>query len=75
MARSMRWNAPAASLAWLDLYEGIVPGDQDRNDYARVERIARLASGTDITAWVYIYLKPVAPAHLISGGRWAPRSR
>ena len=59
-------------LAWLDAYEGIVPGDQERNDYARVERVARLASGEDITAWVYIYLKPVALAHLISGGRWVP---
>ena len=71
----MRSNAPAASLAWLDAYEGIVPGDHDRNDYARVERVARLASGADITAWVYIYLKPVAPAHLIPGGRWRPAAR
>ena len=68
-------DAPAASLAWLDAYEGIVPGDHDRNDYARVERVARLASGADITAWVYVYLKPVAAVHLIPGGRWASRGR
>jgi len=68
-------NAPAASLKWLDAYEGIVPGDHDRNDYARVERIARLASGADITAWVYVYLKPVAASRLIPGGRWVGTAR
>jgi gamma-glutamylcyclotransferase (GGCT)/AIG2-like uncharacterized protein YtfP len=68
-------NAPAASLAWLDAYEGIVPGNHEESDYARVERVARLASGADVTAWIYVYRKPVAAAQLIPGGRWAPRSR
>jgi gamma-glutamylcyclotransferase (GGCT)/AIG2-like uncharacterized protein YtfP len=65
-------TAPATSLAWLDAYEGIVPGDQAQNAYARVERLARLDSGEDIPVWVYVYLKPVAAAHLIRGGRWGP---
>ena len=68
-------NAPSASLEWLDAYEGIVPGDHDHNKYARVERPARLGTGEDLAAWVYVYLKPVAASCLIAGGRWAPRSR
>src|SRR3972149_11819532 len=52
-------NAPAASLAWLDAYEGIVPGDGDRNDYQRVERLARLASGGGMAVRGSVYGKPV----------------
>ena len=66
-------NSPAASLEWLDAYEGIAPGDQ--NDYARVERLARLASGQEITAWVYVYLKPVAASNLVPDGRWIANAR
>jgi gamma-glutamylcyclotransferase (GGCT)/AIG2-like uncharacterized protein YtfP len=69
-----RLDAPSASLAWLDAYEGIVPGDQAQNNYARVERPARLGTGEDLTAWVYVYLKPVAASSLIPDGRWAPRT-
>jgi gamma-glutamylcyclotransferase (GGCT)/AIG2-like uncharacterized protein YtfP len=65
-------NAPAVSLQWLDAYEGIVPGDYEKNKYRRVERGARLASGEEVAAWVYIYCKPVAASSLIPGGRWAP---
>jgi gamma-glutamylcyclotransferase (GGCT)/AIG2-like uncharacterized protein YtfP len=64
-------DAPAASLEWLDAYEGIVPGDGARNAYARVERRARLISGEEVPVWVYVYLKPVAASRLIPGGRWA----
>jgi gamma-glutamylcyclotransferase (GGCT)/AIG2-like uncharacterized protein YtfP len=67
-------DAPAASLQWLDAYEGIVPGAHDQNNYARLERPARLASGEEVAAWVYVYLKPVAASALIADGRWAPRS-
>jgi gamma-glutamylcyclotransferase (GGCT)/AIG2-like uncharacterized protein YtfP len=65
-------DGPATSLEWLDAYEGIVPGNHGGNDYARVERRARLASGEDIPAWVYVYLRPVPAARLIPGGRWVP---
>jgi gamma-glutamylcyclotransferase (GGCT)/AIG2-like uncharacterized protein YtfP len=63
-------NNPAASLKWLDDYEGIVPGST-QNEYERVERTVRLAAGGDIQAWVYLYLgKPRSPP--IAGGRWVP---
>ncbi len=52
-------NSPAASLKWLDAYEGIVPGNHDQNQYERVERPVRLATGDMVTAWVYLYRKDV----------------
>ena len=68
-------NAPAASFQWLDAYEGIVLGNHEQNDYRRIEKSARLASGENVAAWVYIYCKPVAASSLIPGGRWAPGAK
>ena len=61
---------PAASLVWLDAYESIVPGDAAGSEYARVERAVRLASGQDITAWVYLYQRDVAGLERVADGRW-----
>jgi gamma-glutamylcyclotransferase (GGCT)/AIG2-like uncharacterized protein YtfP len=61
---------PARSLAWLDAYEGIAPGSRESGEYTRDERPALLASGEPVTAWVYLYRKPVDPAHLVADGRW-----
>ena len=63
-------NNPATALTWLDAYEGIQPGAHDRNEYERVERPVRLASGEQLTVWVYLYRVDVAPHRLIPGGRW-----
>jgi gamma-glutamylcyclotransferase (GGCT)/AIG2-like uncharacterized protein YtfP len=63
-------NNPASALTWLDAYEGIQPGAHDRNEYERVERPVRLASGEQLTVWVYLYCKNVAPFRRIPGGRW-----
>ena len=63
-------NNPVSALKWLDAYEGIVPGALDRNEYERVERPVRLASGEQITVWVYLYCKDVARFRLIPDGRW-----
>jgi len=41
---------PGRALAWLDAYEGIVPGKRDQNEYERAERPARPASGEAIAA-------------------------
>ena len=67
-------NDPAGALTWLDAYEGIVPGKDDQNEYERVERPARLISGEQITAWVYLYRKDVARFRLIPDGRWGSAS-
>jgi gamma-glutamylcyclotransferase (GGCT)/AIG2-like uncharacterized protein YtfP len=61
---------PGRALAWLDAYEGLVPGNRDENEYERAERQARLASGEEITAWVYLYRKDVAGLSALPGGRW-----
>lgn len=68
-----RLRDPAASLVWLDAYEGIVPagGPGHRNEYERLERQVRLASGQEITAWVYLYRADVSGCPPVADGRWA----
>jgi gamma-glutamylcyclotransferase (GGCT)/AIG2-like uncharacterized protein YtfP len=61
---------PAGSLAWLDEYESIVPGREAGNEYVRAERAVRLASGQDITAWVYLYQWDVTGQQRLEDGRW-----
>ena len=61
---------PARSLAWLDAYESIVPGNEADNEYVRVERPVQLASGLEILAWVYLYQREVAGLELVADGRW-----
>lgn len=61
-------SRPAASLQWLDAYEGIVPGREC--DYERVERRVRLENGSELTAWVYLYRAPVTGRRLIESGSW-----
>ena len=60
----------AQSLRWLDAYEGIAPGDHNGNEYERAVRPVRLASGSELTAWVYLYVRDPATARLLSDGRW-----
>jgi gamma-glutamylcyclotransferase (GGCT)/AIG2-like uncharacterized protein YtfP len=66
---------PAASLAWLDAYEGIVLQERAANDYERFERPVRLAGGDELAAWVYLYQRDVAGLSLVAGGRWTARPR
>jgi gamma-glutamylcyclotransferase (GGCT)/AIG2-like uncharacterized protein YtfP len=61
---------PDRALAWLDAYEGIVPGKRDENEYERAERPVRLASGEEVLAWVYLYRADVAKLSQIPDGRW-----
>lgn len=63
-------HEPPKSFTWLDRYECIVPGQHGHNEYQRVERVVRLASGREISAWVYLYRKSVAQAARIDAGRW-----
>ena len=64
---------PARSLAWLDAYEGIVPGPHPHNDYERIERTVTLTDGATASAWVYVWRAALGPATLIPGGRWLSR--
>jgi gamma-glutamylcyclotransferase (GGCT)/AIG2-like uncharacterized protein YtfP len=61
---------PHITLRWLDDYEGLVPGDHDQNEYARLERPVLLANGNELPAWVYVFLRDVERYRLIAGGRW-----
>ncbi len=67
-----RLKTPQSSLVWLDAYEGIVPGNHElnRDQYERVERQVRLASGETVTAWVYLYLHDVKGLSPVAEGRW-----
>lgn len=58
------------SLAWLDAYEGIVPGRHPHNPYERRQCPVTLADGRIVTAWVYVYLLDVGGARPIADGRW-----
>lgn len=62
---------PVKSLRWLDAYEGIVPGDHASNEYQRLTRPVRLADGTEITAWVYLYTRDPSRHQPLPGGRWS----
>jgi gamma-glutamylcyclotransferase (GGCT)/AIG2-like uncharacterized protein YtfP len=65
-------SSPAASLAWLDEYEGIVPGRPDKSPYERVERPVRLASGGTLIACVYLYRRSVQRRPEVPTGHWVP---
>ena len=62
---------PKVALAWLDAYEGIVPGRSERGAFRRVERQVWLATGAEMAAWVYLYKKDVARLAAIPDGRWS----
>jgi gamma-glutamylcyclotransferase (GGCT)/AIG2-like uncharacterized protein YtfP len=61
---------PERALAWLDDYEGIAPGRGASGEYQRLERLVRLATGTEEVAWVYLYQGDVMRLAVISDGRW-----
>ncbi len=65
--------APTRTLAWLDDYEGIVPGNHAHNEYERRRLQATLADGGIVEAWTYVYRRPVARARVIPGGSWLAR--
>lgn len=63
------------SLAWLDAYEQIVPGEHEHNQYARLLHPARLADGSVVEAWVYVYRHALTGKRLIREGRWTAPTR
>lgn len=68
-------TTPGPTLIWLDEYEEILPVQERCSEYERVERRVQLASGSEVTAWVYVYRASVAGARLIDSGRWADSAR
>lgn len=66
---------PAMSLAWLDAYEGLQPEDPGNDEYKRLERTVQLASGEELTAWVYLYQRDVSGLTAIADGRWRAQAK
>jgi gamma-glutamylcyclotransferase (GGCT)/AIG2-like uncharacterized protein YtfP len=68
-----RLRAPAATLAWLDEYEGLAPGPTGvapLGEYERILTTATLADGTRHAAWIYHYRKSTSGLRHIPSGRW-----
>jgi gamma-glutamylcyclotransferase (GGCT)/AIG2-like uncharacterized protein YtfP len=70
---ALRLRAPAATLAWIDAYEGCAPGQPDPQDYARVVVPVTLNSGDKLNAWVYFYQLPIGAARPLANGRFVQR--
>ena len=68
-----RLNDSAASLAWLDEYEGITQGGSSAaasDEYLRVERQVTLADGACLNVWVYLYRRPLPESAFVADGIW-----
>jgi gamma-glutamylcyclotransferase (GGCT)/AIG2-like uncharacterized protein YtfP len=61
---------PAATLPWLDAYEGVTAGNPPSDEYCRIETQAKLADGRPLTVMVYVLRARPAGARLIASGRW-----
>ena len=61
---------PDVTLVWLDAYEGIDADRPEANEYARIQRPAKLADGSLIEAWVYVYCRSIVGLPLLKDGRW-----
>jgi gamma-glutamylcyclotransferase (GGCT)/AIG2-like uncharacterized protein YtfP len=61
---------PAATLPWLDDYEGVGRGQASAGEYLRVVEHARLASGASLEIWLYLLQRPLRGLPRIPGGRW-----
>jgi len=63
-----RLPRPALLLPRLDAYEGCGPGFRDPTEYVRAIQGVRLADGRTLSAWVYLYNRPVAKLRRVPGG-------
>ena len=61
---------PGTFFARLDDYEGVSPSPVPEDEYERAVLPVRLASGDEVTAWVYRYRGDALNAPLIPEGRW-----
>jgi gamma-glutamylcyclotransferase (GGCT)/AIG2-like uncharacterized protein YtfP len=65
-----RLERPDEVISWLDSYEGVSPQPAPHDEYARVRAPAWLATGEEVTAWVYRYRGITAEFPSIPDGRW-----
>lgn len=68
-----RLRTPAATLAWLDEYEGIVPGPTgvaESDEYERRVITVRLDDGVAMEAWTYLYRRSTGGMAEVASGRW-----
>jgi gamma-glutamylcyclotransferase (GGCT)/AIG2-like uncharacterized protein YtfP len=63
---------PVRTLRWLDAYEGVAEGGAQGGDYARAERMARMAHAGEVRVWVYLYRGDITGLTVVPGGRWLP---
>lgn len=73
----LRLTDAAATLGWLDAYEGIGAAGGDgvtaqADEYVRILMPVRLEGGTLVSAWVYLYRGDVAGKRHLANGRWLP---
>ena len=69
----VRLNDAAASLTWLDAYEGIDAPDAGGSVYHRVLRPVTLAGGVALDAWLYLYVGNPSGLRRVESGRWLDR--
>ena len=61
---------PGEVLPALDAYEGCGPDDPQPTEYVRQKKDVFRETGEPVTAWVYIYNRPVNNLHRIASGRF-----
>ena len=61
-------SEPAITFAWLDTYEGIKGADRD--EYRRCRRTVTQVDGTELVAWVYIFVRSADGIRAIASGDW-----
>ena len=61
-------SEPAITFAWLDAYEGITGAARD--EYRRCRRTVTQVDGTELVAWVYIFVRSADGIRAIASGDW-----
>lgn len=65
----MAMDDPAATLAWIDDYEGCAVSSPQPQEYQRTAMIAQSSCGPKL-AWTYVYALPADDLPLIVGGEF-----
>lgn len=62
-----------ASFKWLDIYEGIRPGERFPEYARKIVPVYPATGGAALRAWGYVYQWPVRECDRIPSGRWQDR--